>query len=791
MRNIKKFILKKSALLFFLFFFAAFFLQLSSAEQDNEEEVLFSSELGIAQSSPLGDEGGLVVPASCASNIHGSADEFSPCQTCNACGQCNAGQSQCGGACSATPPAVPFDTAWCQSIGWDYVTNQCLGYCDCNAGSYYSGDPDRDGRGGKCCPNGTNYNGTSCVGNTPPPPPPPGPVNGDCGAANGGWSASAPSSNLCDAGTATNPAPSMFVVPATSGWTWSCNGLNGGTTAFCQSYQTGDPLPDPTVTLTVNGRASANVAPGSALNMAWTTNNAVYCEALSFRSLPSYQLDNTFSGSKTVPNGNQQIFANSNSGTLTTYRLRCYSQNGVKSAVSQVTVTTVVAAGPPSVDLTINGSVASEITVARGSNLNLRWNGTSPSNVPNATSCTASGAWSGAKSHLGGSNDLPANATATYTLTCTGPGGSASDSVTVNVVDVPGAACVSVAGVPATVAPRQTFTAQVTVRNTGTNAWTSDATPHRLGSANPRDNLNWGLNRVGLPAGVSVAPNAQHTFAVNARAPASQGVYNFSWQMVEDGIAWFGPTCSSAPVNVVAPAAPIVDLRINGLDGPINANLNQPLNITWNGDSPSSVLNATGACSGTGLNWNSAKSQNGGRDTILATGNSTYRLVCPGANGTSGSDEVTVNVVGPAPDLKINKLDGPTIGVNKGDNLLIEWNGTGRSAVPNATSCSSTSGFNWANQNGLQSGGFNNITAEAGSTYELTCSGPGGIRSDAITVEVACEPSDGVFGACSCNTETKTRTNIDENCNSIQQTIDCSAAEKSACREFNWKEVAP
>ena len=52
----------------------------------------------------------------------------------------------------------------------------------------------------------------------------------------------------------------------------------------------------------------------------------------------------------------------------------------------------------------------------------------------NATSCTASGAWSGSKTLSGTQSTGNLTADQTYTLTCIGPGGSASRSVTVAVV---------------------------------------------------------------------------------------------------------------------------------------------------------------------------------------------------------------------------------------------------------------------------------------------------------------------------------------------------------------------
>jgi parallel beta-helix repeat protein len=53
-------------------------------------------------------------------------------------------------------------------------------------------------------------------------------VNGACGSSNGGTFSSAPTTNLCSAGTAS-------AVSGNGPWTWSCAGSNGGSTAQCSA----------------------------------------------------------------------------------------------------------------------------------------------------------------------------------------------------------------------------------------------------------------------------------------------------------------------------------------------------------------------------------------------------------------------------------------------------------------------------------------------------------------------------------------------------------------------------
>ncbi len=57
-------------------------------------------------------------------------------------------------------------------------------------------------------------------------------ANGACGSSSGGSFTSAPSSNLCSVGTSTQ-------VLGSGPWTWSCQGLNGGTNANCSASLSG------------------------------------------------------------------------------------------------------------------------------------------------------------------------------------------------------------------------------------------------------------------------------------------------------------------------------------------------------------------------------------------------------------------------------------------------------------------------------------------------------------------------------------------------------------------------
>lgn len=168
----------------------------------------------------------------------------------------------------------------------------------------------------------------------------------------------------------------------------------------------GEP-PTPTSTpptLEFNG-SPLSIISGNSSNLTWSSTNASFCLAT-----------NGWSGSKSL-SGNQNVSPTA----TTTYTLACGGTNGTttKNVVINVAASTTPAA--PTVDLN-----ASPLTIYNGTSSTLSWSST------NATSCTASNGWSGAKA-ITGTQVISPSATTTYSLSCTGAGGTANDSVTVGV----------------------------------------------------------------------------------------------------------------------------------------------------------------------------------------------------------------------------------------------------------------------------------------------------------------------------------------------------------------------
>lgn len=104
--------------------------------------------------------------------------------------------------------------------------------------------------------------------------------------------------------------------------------------------------------------------------------------------------------------------------------------------------------------------------------------------------------------------------------------------------------------IPAKMIRGRAYTASVTMKNTGTRTW-SEGAHYRLGSQNPQDNASWGLGRVQLTE--PVAPGQTYTFNFPITAPNALGTYHFQWQMVQDGVEWFGSKSTSLAIEVSDP----------------------------------------------------------------------------------------------------------------------------------------------------------------------------------------------------------------------------------------------
>ncbi|MGQ0699518.1 MAG: carbohydrate binding domain-containing protein [Panacagrimonas sp.] len=264
----------------------------------------------------------------------------------------------------------------------------------------------------------------------------------------------------------------------------------------------------------------------------------------------------------------------------------------------------------PTVTITANPT-----TITLDASSTLTWSST------NATACTASGAWTGARATSGTESVTPAaTGNAAYTLTCTGPGdsGNATANVTVNAVPTP-EPTVMIAANPTTI----TLGASSTLTWSSTNATSCTASGAWTG--------------------------ARGTSGMESVTPAATG--NASYTLTCTGPGGSGNATAMIAVNPVATPAPTVTIAAS----PTSITLGASSTLTW------SSTNAT-ACTASGA-WTGARATSGTQSvTPAATGNASYTLTCTGTGSGNATAMVAVNPVVvpvPPPPAAANLVQNP------------------------------------------------------------------------------------------------------------------------------------
>src|SRR3974390_1282594 len=153
-----------------------------------------------------------------------------------------------------------------------------------------------------------------------------------------------------------------------------------------------------------------SVTSGASSSLNWSSTNATLCSA---------------SGAWT---GAVATSGTQSTGPLTasssTYTLTCTGPGGTGSASATVTVQGPSAPPPPGPSGPTVSVAAIPPDVPSGASSSLVWSST------NVASCTASGAWSGAKAISGVQSTGALTSSSTFRLDCTGPSGGGSASLT-------------------------------------------------------------------------------------------------------------------------------------------------------------------------------------------------------------------------------------------------------------------------------------------------------------------------------------------------------------------------
>ncbi len=285
---------------------------------------------------------------------------------------------------------------------------------------------------------------------------------------------------------------------------------------------------------------------------------------------------------------------------------------------------------------------ASPLTINGGETTNLSWV------VNNATACTASGGWSGAKSSAGGTEAQTPAVTTTYNLTCTGPGGSGSGSVTVVVNPVVPSqpnlnGGVIIGNGDFTVG--QTVTFNSSVANNGSAAtpvgFRTDYTYRwsPTGAWVQFSDNNYGV----LNAGAS-NPDASPGLTLNPPSSQSAPYTLYIQHCVDsDRVVDESDETDNCGYQTYAniPDAPV----------PPSINFNASPNTILQGGSSNLSWTVTDATTCTASNgWSGSKNSSGGSESVSPNVTTTYTLTCSGPGGSS-NQSVTVTVNLPTGDL--------------------------------------------------------------------------------------------------------------------------------------------
>jgi hypothetical protein len=236
--------------------------------------------------------------------------------------------------------------------------------------------------------------------------------------------------------------------------------------------------------------------------------------------------------------------------------------------------------------------------IAQGSSTSLTWS------TINATSCTASGSWSGAKNPNGTETLTPLAAGVTsYTLSCTNStGSSAQSTVTLSTGAAP--------------APTLSLSStSIVLGSSATISWSDSFASSCTASGSWSGPLPASGQQPVVPSAVG-----SDTYMLSCTTPAGQSA------------------TSSVTLNVTAavPSAPTLSVS------PKSITLGQSATLTW------SSANAT-ACTATG-SWSGNESLSGTKTvTPTVTGASTYLLSCSNASGASPAASATLSVAAATP----------------------------------------------------------------------------------------------------------------------------------------------
>ena len=526
---------------------------------------------------------------------------------------------------------------------------------------------------------------------SPGPRPTARPVPPRGGTGSDGWNGTLATQNATGLNTGAIATAGQY------SYTLTCSGPGGtGSASQNLTVATSAPPAPPAITFSANPTL---LAPGGSITLTWNAANATSCTASGGSG------SDNWTGTEPVTSSGTVVGPIATAGNYT-YTLTCTGTGGTNSQSASV----IVSSSPTPPIVTVDMSVSPQ-TITAGQSAVLSWTST------NASSCTASGSWSGTEPTSGSAvstGTLSSAGLYSYTLACTGPAGSASSTATVT-VNPAAAAVTNFAANPTTIATGQ---------STSLSWATTDATSCTAGGGTGSD--GWTGSEPTSSSGLSVGPFA------------TAGNYTYS-------LTCAGPGGTSTPSSVTVTVTSGGVLPLPTITAfvavPTTIQAGQSTTFTW------AAINAT-SCTATG---GSGNDQWSGSEPIASVasvigplntaGTYTYTLTCTGPGGNSSASNVTITVGAATPAPTIGLFLATPSSVQVGQSTTLTW------VTVNAASCAATGGATgdgWAGSTeppaslGTAIGPY---TTAGVYTYTLTCTGVGGTSAPlSTTVTVTSGP---------------------------------------------------
>jgi trimeric autotransporter adhesin len=509
---------------------------------------------------------------------------------------------------------------------------------------------------------------------------------GSAGTGSDGWQGSQLTQN--DAGFNTGP----ITTTGQYEYDLSCTGP-GGTTQVTRILSVNAAAPPAPPALAFSAQPT-ELSIGQTSTLTWSASNATSCSANGGTGIDGWTGNIPLNGSVTV---GPILGAGSYS-----YNLNCVGTGG--SAAKSVTLAVTDGLALPTL-VTVD---VAPLVITAGNSASLSWV------TANASSCIASGSWSGAQPLLGANVSTGTITTAgqyTYVLTCSGPNGNAVSSSTLTVLPSP----------PTITAFTASPTSILTGHSTSLSWNSTGATSCVAGGGAGAD--GWSGTVPVSSGGTSVGPIT------------IPGTYTYS--LLCTGAGGVGaPQSVNVTVTATSPQ-PASVTSFTALPSTLVVGGTTLLSWNTNGATSCTATGGTGSDGWSGAVGTSSIAYSPG--VIATAGSYTYTLTCTGPGGPGTPSSIIVNVLPlPSSAASVTSFSALPSSIQTGQSAALSWLTTG------ATSCAATGGTgSWGGSVPTSSLATSTgvINTAGAYTYTLTCTGAGGSSPPtSVVVNVTATP---------------------------------------------------